>query len=343
MPGTARIEHPVDALFHTRAVVVVILSSEAIALILSLMRPLDASWPIHFGLMSLALLWIAVVPLGGLFVARRWLRRLSPAAFPWLALCAVVVATCLVAHVGWILTGGAEAGLEGYGVYIARAATISVIAGMLALLIYQNYLQGRQLAIQHKEAELAVLRARVQPHFLFNTLNTGIALLHARPERAERLLLDLADLFRAAFGGPPDTPLREELALARQYLDIEALRFGERLELHWDVPSPESSLLDVHIPALSLQPLVENAIRHGIEPDLQGGRIEVRITGNGRQVRIEIHNTVPDASAVVHSGYGVGLAAVRARIASHGERGGHLEIDESRPGRFGAVIVLPRH
>lgn len=335
-------EHPVDALLHPRAVIVVVLSSEAIALILSLMRPLDAAWPVHFGLLSLALFWIAVVPLAALFLARRWLRRLSPQLFPWLALGAVVGTTYLVAHVGWMLVGASDLAAEPYGRYMARALIASTVAGMLALLIYQNYLQGRQLAVQHKEAELAVLQARVQPHFLFNTLNTGIALLHARPERAERLLLDLADLFRAAFGGPPNTSLRAELALAQQYLDIESLRFGERLALHWSLPADDSPLLDTKVPALSLQPLVENAIRHGIEPSLHAGRIEVAVEGDASHVRIVIANTLPDIRSDGSAGHGVGLAAVRARVTAFGDGSGRLETSENPDDRFTAVLVLPR-
>ena len=88
-----------------------------------------------------------------------------------------------------------------------------------------------------KQSELQALQARIRPHFLFNTLNTGAALVHPRPEEAERLLLDLADLFRAALAGPRQILLEDELSLARRYLEIEALRFGERLQVRWELPT----------------------------------------------------------------------------------------------------------
>src|SRR3546814_8191172 len=111
--------------------------------------------------------------------------------------------------------------------------------------------------------------ARVRPHFLFNTLNSGIALVRQRPEQAEELLLGLSDLFRAALARPHDVALGEELALVRRYLEIEAVRFGPRLRVAWRLPGP---LPEVAVPALSVQALVENAVRHGIERSPGGGR-----------------------------------------------------------------------
>src|SRR5690606_11628475 len=106
-------------------------------------------------------------------------------------------------------------------------------------------------AVRAKQAELEALQARIRPHFLFNTLNTGAALVHARPGEAERLLLGLSDLFRAALAGPGELPLEDELGLARRYLEIEALRFGPRLQVNWQLPAP---LPEVWVPTLSIQP-----------------------------------------------------------------------------------------
>jgi two-component system sensor histidine kinase AlgZ len=115
---------------------------------------------------------------------------------------------------------------------------LALVVGLLGLVTYQNYWRARQLAVRAKQLELEALQARIRPHFLFNTLNTGAALVHARPADAERVLLDLADLFRCALRGPQQIPLVEELALTRRYLEIESLRFGDRLRLHWESRRP---------------------------------------------------------------------------------------------------------
>ncbi|MDR7191492.1 sensor histidine kinase [Luteimonas terrae] len=342
MSAIAQREHPVEALLRPKALVVTVLASEALAVVLSLTHPLDADWPVRLGLLSLSLLWITITALCGLALCRPLLRRLPTTAFPWLALTLLVLATGAVAHTGWTLTRSASVSDDGYSMFMLRAIATALVVGMLALLIYQNYLQGREAAIGHKEAELAVLRARVQPHFLFNTLNTGIALLHNQPERAERLLLDLSDLFRAAFSGPAVGPLRAEIALAQQYLAIESLRFAERLDVQWVLPDEDSPLLDTQLPALSLQPLVENAIKHGIEPSLLGGRLEISIEPQGAQVLVRVRNTMPNPPSTSSRGHGIGLDAVRARTESFGDGSGRLQAGPDADGNFVAVLTLPR-
>src|SRR5690606_5146487 len=179
--------------------------------------------------------------------------------------------------------------------------------------------------------------ARIRPHFLFNTLNTGAALVHARPGEAEQLLLDLADLFRAALSGPAELPLAGELELARRYLEIERLRFGDRLQVHWNLPP---SLPDVVVPALSIQPLVENAIRHGIEPSPKGGRLDVTVVEEVDQVRVVVSNDLPPAGRKPAAGHQVGLASARERIEALSEGRGRLET-RVLDGRYVATITLP--
>lgn len=117
--------------------------------------------------------------------------------------------------------------------FVLRILALAVVVGLIGLLTYQNYWRSRQLAVRAKQLELEALQARIRPHFLFNTLNTGAALVHAQPDAAERVLLDLADLFRSALRGPQLIPLAEELALAHRYLEIEQLllRRSSALEL----------------------------------------------------------------------------------------------------------------
>ena len=164
--------------------------------------------------------------------------------------------------------------------------------------------------------QVRALQAQINPHFLFNTLNTGAALVHAQPDSAEQLLLDLADLFRAAFAGPETLPLEDELALARRYLEIESLRFGDRLQVSWHLPEPIPLL---QVPTLSIQPLVENAIHHGIEPRIDGGEVSVSVEETDRLVIVEIRNTCVSRDAysgMQRQGHRIGLRSVNARVTA---------------------------
>ena len=220
---------------------------------------------------------------------------------------------------------------------LARITGIALAVGLLALGAFQNHWRARQAALRAKQAELEALEARIRPHFLFNTLNTGAALVHARPGEAEGLLLDLADLFRAALSGPRNIPLADELALARRYVEIEKLRFGDRLAVHWTMPA---GVPDVEVPALSIQPLVENAIRHGIEPAARGGRVDIAVDVEADHVRIVVRNDLPPAGAVPAPGHQVGLQSARERIHALSAGRGLLET-RVEDGRYVASIRLP--
>jgi two-component system sensor histidine kinase AlgZ len=225
---------------------------------------------------------------------------------------------------------------DGWTPMFLRFTGIALIVGMLGLAAFLNHWRARQLAVKAKQSELEALQARIRPHFLFNTLNTGAALIHQRPQDAERVLLDLADLFRAALAGPREIPLAEELALARRYLEIEHLRFGDRLRVHWQVTGDVPVL---PVPTLSIQPLVENAIRHGVEPDPQGGDIWVEVTSDTSWLVVTVRNTLP-ARPSTTPGHQVGQSSVRARI--HALTQGRGELSAGRDGeQYVAMIRLP--
>ena len=213
---------------------------------------------------------------------------------------------------------------------------LALLVGLITLLSYQNYWRSRQLAVRTKQLELEALQARIRPHFLFNTLNTGAALVHAQPDAAERVLLDLADLFRSALRGPQMIPLTEELALAHRYLEIEQLRFGPRLQLHWQVPE---QLPEVPVPSLSIQPLVENAIRHGIERLPQGGKVEVQVRQLQELIDIVICNDLPTAHTRT-DGHSVGLTSARERVHAMTEGRGRIDA-RIENGRYIATLTLP--
>jgi two-component system sensor histidine kinase AlgZ len=159
-------------------------------------------------------------------------------------------------------------------------------------------------------ARLADLQARIAPHFLFNTLNTAIALIRQDPARAEGVLEDLADLFRQALADPSQVVcLSDEVALARRYLRIEQARFGPRLRVQWRL-DPRTD--GVRVLPLLLQPLVENAVQHGVQPSAQGAQVQVCTQRRGDSAVITIRNTVPQGPGP--AGSGLALANVRERL-----------------------------
>jgi two-component system sensor histidine kinase AlgZ len=160
-------------------------------------------------------------------------------------------------------------------------------------------------------ARLSELQARIRPHFLFNTLNSAIALVRAEPAKAEALLEDLSDLFRHALTELGDSvTLADEIVLAQRYLAIEQVRFGDRIQMEWalDPLADEAKL-----PPLLLQPLVENAVKHGVEPSALGAQIRISTQRRGSTVVIKVTNTVPAGQG--EPGHGVALRNVRERLS----------------------------
>jgi hypothetical protein len=175
-----------------------------------------------------------------------------------------------------------------------------------------------ELSILAREAELRALRAQVNPHFLFNSLNSISSLVSSDPVRAREMCVLLAEFFRKtlALGDKPGVTLEEELAVARAYLAIEAMRLGTRLAVEEGIDDPARAC---RVPPLLLQPLVENAIRHGIATRPEGGVLRIEARTDGRRMRISVENPF-DPEAPARPGVGVGLANVRRRLlAGYGE------------------------
>lgn len=311
MNRTPRSAPDLQSLWSPRTLVAVVVFGEAMAAVLTLGAP-DATW-VAFGLASLGAQWILLLTLGGLFLARDLLRAQSPRRIALATFITLLLASVLVLAVtAYLLPGLADDMRGGWRSLAIRSLGIVAIVGLLGIAAIENRRRAQALAVHAKQAELDLLQARIRPHFLFNTLNTATALVHGRPDVAERVLLDLADLFRAALGKHPAIPLAEELELTRRYLDIEALRYGDRLRAVWTLPD---AIPHVHVPPLSIQPLVENAIRHGIERSRAGGTVRIGVSVLHDRVRIDIRNPLPgDDATAAPQGHGVGLRASTARI-----------------------------
>ena len=195
---------------------------------------------------------------------------------------------------------------------VLRGEFVSV--SMCNLLLMYFRLRARVLSRALEDARLQVLRARIRPHFLYNTINAVLGILRAKPKQAETALEDMADLFRVAMADEKDlVPLRREVQLCKQYLALEQLRMGERLCINWQIQDmPEDAL----IPALLLQPLLENAVYHGIEPLVDGGCVDVLLRLQGGAFKIIVRNPCPrHGDARPHAGNKIALQNIRERLA----------------------------
>ena len=198
-------------------------------------------------------------------------------------------------------------------------------------------LRGRALSPALAEARLQALQARIRPHFLFNSINAVLSLMRQEPRRAEQALEDLADLFRVLMADNRQlTPIAREVDLAKQYLSIEHLRLGDRLRVEWDITHMPADAL---IPPLVLQPLLENAVYHGIEPRSEPGTIDIAIRRAGDRIEMILRNPfLPQGD--LRAGNRMALANIRERLALHfdAEAGIHTaETDNA----YEVRIVIP--
>jgi two-component system, LytTR family, sensor histidine kinase AlgZ len=182
-----------------------------------------------------------------------------------------------------------------------------------SILLAYFHLRAQALSPARQEARLRALQARIRPHFLFNTINAVLSIVRADPKRAETALEDMADLFRMAMADQNElVALGKEVALARQYLAIEELRLGERLEVHWDTQNMPPDAL---IPPLILQPLLENGVYHGIEPLTEGGIIDVRLYLDNDKLNLEVSNPARSQAEPRNAGHRMALSNIRERLA----------------------------
>jgi two-component system, LytTR family, sensor histidine kinase AlgZ len=287
----------------------------------------------HIGVVLRAVLFVEVVmSIGAMFGTAgpaEWLLRVAllsgaalPATLAWLIVaCSLKRVLARLPPAGQQACGVGLGGLAGlYGcAMMALVATdnsapwvASAFAGALlaAALVAALVLRAKGRTPADTAARLAELQARIRPHFLFNTLNSAIALVREDPARAEAILEDLSELFRHALMEQDESvTLADEVTLARRYLEIEQVRFGERLQIEWAL---DPAAGDARVPPLMLQPLVENAVKHGVEPSAVGAKVKVTTQRRSSSVVIKVTNTVPAGQG--QRGHGVAQNNVRDRL-----------------------------
>jgi two-component system sensor histidine kinase AlgZ len=293
------------------AVLVIVLLSELLVLVFILASHglLEFDWSL-FGACSLLVQWIVLLSALLLCSTRHLIGRLRLplATLVSLALVGVAtVATSLVAQRWFSFWPHVPADPW----WTLRNLVIALV--LTAILLRYFYLR-QQLQMREQlemQARLDSLRARIRPHFLFNTLNSIASLIGTRPDTAEKAVEDLSELFRASLKESSEpTSVADELRLTRLYLDIEKLRLGERLQVRWDI---DDSVLNEPMPALVLQPLVENAVYHGISRLAAGGCIAISLRREGEKVYVAVRNPIPRDLAAT-PGHSIGLDSVRQRM-----------------------------
>jgi len=241
-----------------------------------------------------------------LCILSRWLRKQTYQVGLGLTLTITLLSTLLLTH--WMDALLPDlAWLPPWGV---AGFTVGLTAGLLG---YFN-LRGRALSPAISEARLQALQARIRPHFLFNSLNAVLSLVRSDPRHAERALEDLAELFRALMSEARQlVALSDEIRMTRAYLELEQLRLGDRLRVVWHIEKMPANAL---IPPLLIQPLAENAVYYGIEPEREPGEISINIYRSQDQVHVVIRNPLsPDP--VHRKGNGIALDNIRERLLLH--------------------------
>jgi two-component system sensor histidine kinase AlgZ len=264
----------------------------------------DGPWSRSLGVAAFAglagtLLWLVLV-----CALRQPLRRIDPAPRAGIGMALGALTSVIASLPLWLLDLAPwPSPARWLGLGLAGA-------GLAGLLWAWLDLRARIWAPVDARVRLAELQSRIRPHFLFNALNTALALVRVDPRRAEQVLENLGQLFRVALADAgTSVSLDEELDLARAYLAIEQVRFGPRLQLRWDISAEVGR---ARVPPLMLQPLVENAVRHGVEPSPEGARVIVSARVRRGQAVVEVSNSVPEEPSA--PGHGMALHNVRERL-----------------------------
>ena len=298
------------------------------ALAALVLAPDLAGWPEHYVELAAVVEPLLLISLGLLSLLRDILWRLP------LRLGQACVLGLAGGVAAILLLYSASLGLSD-GVSVMRAVLLAMAATTLLLVYFE--LRARSISPVQTEARLAALNARIRPHFLFNSLNAVLSLIRARPQQAEAALEALSDLFRAAMRDPGElVSLADEIALGKQYLELEKLRLGERLAVDWDIGA---IAMDLPIPPLMLQPLLENAVYHGIEPSPEGGTVRVSIEQHGQELRLAIANPTVGQTQNA-AGNQIAVANIRERLALYYDLEARLEI-ETGDNFYEVRIILP--
>ena len=329
-----------------RMVLAVVLVSELIAIAFALAQPGGTAFLTELARISLFVQWLGLTGATALCYSRRWLSRLSVPLAGSLAFILLLGNAALLSEAAYFLGRNlSERGFsdtlfptDHWAFLLRNEGICAIVSAMLLRYLFVAH-QWRLHVREEARSRIHALQARIRPHFLFNSMNTIASLTRSDPSRAEEAVEDLADLFRATLKDS-ERPLRmkEELELTRIYQRIEALRLAERLTVKWRVNDLPMRAI---VPSLSVQPLLENAIYHGIEPLDGGGTVTIDGAVEGEDVVITVGNPVAkDTNGSARPGNQHALDNIRQRLRlAYGDRG-CVEVRET-PARYEVTLRFP--
>lgn len=310
----------------SEANLLLILVLELIAIVLALVsEPAAANLFIHIALMSLYIQWIGLSSAGLLCLLRRfkWMHSTNTATIG--SVMVVLLVTALMVVVAYQLNALLRFELfqqQSLVELILKHGAVSLVLYGLALRYFFVQFTSQQMLKTEAQSRLQALQARIRPHFLFNSLNTIASLTYDEPERAEQAIESLADLFRASLTAESSIPLQREIELTEDYINLESMRLDDRLKVNWSIDLQGN---DISLPALTLQPLVENAIYHGIEPLPEGGEVNISVNDKD-DLHIQLSNPLIDnSSASDRQGNRMALENIRERLDLAFQGGAKIE------------------
>lgn len=347
LPAGPEYEHFVPNFCQPQAVAIIVIGAELLAIVLVL-ADLD-SWSgalEDLASTSLYVQWAALISAGLLCMARRHLVALPTWASAMIALALPLIANTGVTFSAYklyeasLITGSWGSAQPLTQALIRNLVITAIISSVVLRYLYVRHQSEKRLNAQHR-ATLDALQARIRPHFLFNSLNTIISLVREQPHRAEEALLDMAELFRHNLRQSDRlTTLADEVELCRQYLALEQLRLGSRLAIEWQLDALD---LNTRIPALVLQPLLENSVYHGIEPCTSGGLLQIIGSTSKGQQMITITNPVPlKDSGSPNSGHQIAIDNVRQRLNAHFGNNASLTLEPDQQ-EYRVRLTLPEN
>ena len=303
----------------------ILLISNGLVVLLAFLQA--SSWadvPQHMTQIAILFAPILLTSLLLLWLVQPWLHRLGYRRSV-LAVNTLVVAVALTIY---FLGGDLYRPLKGDDQVfeLLRYVLLNVLVCGILLLYFRLRIKALSRALD--DARLQVLRARIRPHFLFNTINAVLGIIRSQPKQAETALEDMADLFRMAMSDENDlVPVGKEIQLCKQYMSLEQLRMGERLRVDWQITDvPDDAL----IAPLLLQPLLENAVYHGIEPLPQGGCVNIVLRRNGHALQIKVENPCPLHPEFPHHGNRIALRNIRERLDLLFDVEAHYQFESGR-------------
>jgi len=320
----------------------VVLFTEVLAIIFAMAT---ASSSVQFwdylALSSLLMLWIALLNAAVLCLLRSWLHKQKESHFYIFSFTLMMSISLLVSVITSKMADLFYAEFEKNtfdAFFLIRVMTISAVIYLILLRYFYLQQQWRLNIAAQSRAEIQALRARIRPHFLFNSMNTIASLIAVSPETAETAIEDLSDLFRASLRENNMSYLSEEIELTKSYLAIESLRLGDRLQIEWQI---DQNLLDTEIPALSIQPLAENAIYHGIEPIRKGGKILISALQIDNKLKLSISNPLmpENKSSVFKKGNQMAQDNIKQRLKLVYGNKGEFSINDTKDSYTVSLLI----